>query len=394
MSGESDAASPPPPQIVIRQATADFGAVLEYQEQSPAVDQEHKRFSLSRRLTSENVGQIPEATPILPKTPKLSIRSDDLEELVPLTIRCTLKVSFDRVPIETDEVSYIEWYRKEAYESLNDRASAIANIRLQTPENRSKVSYIRHGYFIIRGHGCESEPVDLDEADHFKHAAQMAIMGFIQEHKFKKFELEVSWDYSALQLDENIGPEFTESMLDEMEQKMLTNFKGQRYIPRKDLERLTDLEIIEKMVHSDTMLRKLEIEEKNHMINRIQLYAAKLAAVCVFSSMKLSFLQHLMDEHNAKDDEPPKSLATCSLPRCRLKTFVENQRKFFAHSFSESRPWTVLEDHVVMPIHYIPSDKKRALLGFGAYSHVYRVVIDPVHNALPGVSQDFRSLKA
>ena len=329
---------------------------------------------------------------ILAHPPTPSVRSEDLpNDILPLEIYCCLQVSFDGTLL--DDEMRIPWMQPRTYQELNDRAYRLAMGSMNEKGFALHELYIRHGFFRLKGTAHQTSYHHLD-GDHelyeLKDMAMHTICGFIHSHPYEQFDLEVHWHYSSLQSTPLPDIPYEETLREEIERKVMENFRDLPYICRKDLARITDVEIIKRIVEHDRSFIDWTQEGKDGFVNLVQQSAPRLHAVCVYTRLSMTFLKHLLDLNFTDLLRPSKDFHKshkCSSRGCsaNLRSFLEAQHKFFVYYFEEEdRNFHDLLDDTVMPIHL--TNPHGEILGRGAVSEVRRVRIDPVHHELSTVS--------
>jgi len=183
----------------------------------------------------------------------------------------------------------------------------------------------------------------------------------------------------------------------ELQEKRKTNFMGLKYIPRSDLDIFLVLEVVRRVVDADTS-HELEGAFRDAFVRRIQNFAVKLFAICIFSNIRMGFLRHLIDDHKCSDDpenHPKRSTSErCTYEFCTRKVadILERIPIFFVQNVKRDYKHYEFGDSMVLPLHHAGPEnhegvKAKVLLGEheGAVGKVYKVTIDPAHHYLSGV---------
>jgi len=332
---------------------------------------------------------------VLPRSPMPSIAAADLakSEIFPKRTFCSLRVSLDSEKIGEIQHHHIKWYKSSEYKRLYDVAAdtVAASIRDRSGANAEDELYVRYGLCRVIGREHEEVFTHVDDCEALSDTAIKDICGFIGAHAFEKFDLEISWDwsYSSLKRDLDPGVEFTEMMRGEIYHKCKKNFLNQSYLPRIDVGRLKDAELIRKVIDAD---RKLDGQNKppfdrKFFANQVILHAPRLFLTCVYLDRSMAFLKHLID-FDYSDQSLPDISHLNSCPRSKhceadLEMFVVAQYGFFAKKIEGNKEVMELNDHEVMPIAYGNNGKE---IGSGSFSIVKSIFINPFHHYLPGVS--------
>jgi hypothetical protein len=302
----------------------------------------------------------------------------------------------DRKPLATEDPKGLRWFDKTSYEGKDGDGGLVSTSRRglylnqKSQPDATEESYIRYG--LCRVIGTKHEAFEeLEDPDQLEEKAISLICGFIRDHKYEPFRLEVTWEYATLRIQKVADEKYTETIHSELISKMVKNYAGKTYIPRKDLVRIMVPEVIRQIIDEDESLRAKGWTNghRETFAKNVQRHSSRLQAVCIYQGLPMKFLKHLMD-HEFRDLDPPgRDFARnhqCSERNCAdyLFKFFQMYYGFFAHKFDPDGIMQIFTEDDVLPL-YFESNKKDNQLGYGSASIVYEVKIDPVHHSLSHV---------
>ncbi|ETN43127.1 uncharacterized protein HMPREF1541_02285 [Cyphellophora europaea CBS 101466] len=385
------------------------------------------------------------AQPLLEETPKL-------KQLFPLTIpvRCHIRFNTnhqlqrllrnahlnsvsavdedDNWSFETKEIDLpdqeIEWYKHDAYHSLQPKKH-MQKITDGHPDVREESLYIRHGCFTVEG------PPELRQNLKFVRFADVtelaqksihAICGFIHEHQYKRFHLDVHWEYSTLQL--SVPPECANSSFYEiikkgLESKLVTNFRGQEYIPRCDLVMFQQTSVIQNIISQD---QSLSHGDRDGILESAVSRATHLLLMCVYNEQPMSMFKHLLEVHDIDDGKleayvghgyPPIHDEVCQQDRClkAIKAIRQSAPQFLPLKVGKDPRFKVWKNDMIIPLHFYDEAEGKPFvtlddgddeditgdreIGRGANGQVLKIWAEPSLHSLPGsLKQTFALKKA
>ena len=339
-------------------------------------------------------------TSVLPSSPTLSEDSDDWQrdDVFPETIMCTLKLfqagrrkadqAYATHLLSSDDPKPIQWYKHDAYEALGRKQEECIKEAFRCIG--TKEVYIRHGLCRVIGKKHEAWK-EVDGLFKLEQTAITLICGFIHDHDHEIFSMEVSWEYATMQINRHPHESFARTIQKELSSKMLRNYVDKEYIPRADLIKIMNSNVIRLIIDADEEVNRANwsAEKKRDFFRIVQQRASRLQAVCVKQSLTMVFLEHLLQ--NKLDDLHGPTTEwheqhSCCYEDCEtyLDQFISAYYSFFPHKFDMDFVFREFSMAQVIPLyHSEPSGKH---LGYGAASTIYKVHIDPVQHSLSTVS--------
>jgi hypothetical protein len=344
---------------------------------------------------------------VLPSNSALSAHSDEghWDSIFPESILCRLKLylrdkrPLDKAPqsnhLSTLGPKNLRWHEKTTYDSdewLISNSQKGHELHQTLRDNAARESYIRYG--ICRVIGSKHEACEeLEDPDQLEEKAISLICGFIRDHMYEHFQLEIIWEYATVLIEKLPNEKYAETIASEISIKIVQNYVQKSYLPRKDLVRIMRWEVIERIIQEDKSLKEYNwtAEERTKFAMKVQQESSRLQAVCIYQGLPMKFLKHLMD-HDIRDIDPPdegfedRHRRECVERNCEtyMNKFFDMYYGFFAHKFDPDGVMQTFNENVVLPLYYV-CNKRKSQLGFGAASTVYAVRIDPVHHSLSHV---------
>ncbi len=347
---------------------------------------------------------------VLPSSSSLSAHSDECQwdSIFPESITYKLKLLLrDKRPVDkaphskhlaTEGPQSLQWYEKATYKSdkwLFSSSQRGHELHETLQDNTTRESYIRYG--ICRVIGTKHEACEeLEDPDQLEEKAISLICGFIHDHKYERFHLEIIWEYATVKLQKIPHEKYAQTIASEISSKIVQNYVRKSYIPRKDLVRIMSPEVIRQIIDEDDSSKEnaWTDDQRTEFAIQVQQHCSRLQAVCIYQGLPMKFLKHLMD-HGIRDIDPPdevfedRHLQKCSERNCptHMTKFFEMYHGFFAHKFDPDGEMQIFTEAMVLPLYYV-GNEKNSRLGYGAASNVYEVKIDPVHHSLSNVSSN------
>ena len=343
--------------------------------------------------------------------------------IIPPTVLVSLRLSYERLEIQTLEEAQanreIRFNDAESYNQIESLGDELVK-ECKAQELTSKELNFRHGSCFIVSEDGKRYAHTLRSQEDWKEVCAI-LVNLWASRTHTNLRLVIYRDYFALQtkVSEN-DDSYSSTKRKEMFNLMRTAADDKEYIPRTDLTRITSESMVREAIYQDGSL-VMDSRTKNDFVTAVQQRARKLLAMCICAELKMSCLKRLINE-GRDDSRLPLSKSHLCHVGCKpnFSNLILRQRSFMAAEFNTEREHQALQRGTVVPLHYCDVDpkfasisgegdfsgltsthgehtiesmeedndpiKKAALCGFGAYSKVYRVRIDPDHHRLSKVS--------
>lgn len=343
---------------------------------------------------------------------------DGVEALFTATVKCVLLVTLRgkrdqgqsypsksyRHPLELEvpwqDPSYFQELRQSAKDLLVDK-------KVYDPDCAYTRLYLQNGNcrLLHRETDFEVGSCFLDNRRHWKTQLQKLIGGHLIEAKRKPFLIEVHLQYADICIVQGDGEPLAMAISETIHQNFETNFLGEDFVPRKVIEHIFDKPTVTRLIEEDTSLpnQLFESDEcpwasREDFTDYVYLNGVQLFALCVYASVSLKCLYHLLRPCLSDDTQRipliqrtlTKSDCPTSIKSFEFDRLIQLQSKFNAHifSFSSNSPRNAhssLDAKEVVPLQYKGS-REEAYIGRGAFGVVYRVQIHPDHHYFDPVS--------
>ena len=230
----------------------------------------------------------------------------------------------------------------------------------------------------------------------------------------EKLHLDILQEFSARTNRVATDVTTAEIVRNELHELIKHNGDGKLYIPCKDLKKIISADTIRDIINDDST-PSMELLERADFIQIIQTKAQVLFAMWLHAELQIGCLQELINIGLTDRSLPLRENHRCH-SRCKLRydNLLRDQGGFRAVRFNYLGGHQALDRRAVIPIHYCPKRialqyktadqskhepgksrlnadedegkvKRDAKLGFGGYSEVYCVRIDPYHHNLSEV---------
>ena len=213
--------------------------------------------------------------------------------------------------------------------------------------------------------------------------------------------------------EEGFEEGFAKAKVSEIYDLMKTTFDGKRYLSRLDVLRVASKDMVRETINEDPTIQP---EEKEPFIQLVCERAPKLLTMCVLARMQMSCLKLLLEKGQDDNTNPLKEERRCH-ESCSLdfSNLLWGYRALNAATFFRPGIHEKFSRGTVLPIQYYPevgdptisraqgtsgaadtdfeydeenegSNKNKAFRGFGDFTRVHRVRLDPAHHNLTKVS--------
>lgn len=300
---------------------------------------------------------------------------------------CSFQISFNN-EVLLSEISFAtKWASNEAFQALNDAATRELKQKIELD---TRTLFLRYGRCrLVTPDACDKfHP--LRNQSQWREAVQKishAVIRQIQQHHLR---LDVRLEYSAIQLEPINGQCYTQTLRDEIDRQMQTNFENRVYVLLNEFIGLLAIAALQRLLQEDESLRssvKNDITFEKSFVCDISQNARRLLALCVYAGLPLLFLKALRDQ-GLSDANLPLRPEQCSskLTGAKFNLLMSQQWAFLPHRFKNQKDLLRLEPELIVPICF---DSDLDMVGVGSYSNVYRVSINQACHDFLSVSFKF-----
>ncbi|KAK5326535.1 hypothetical protein LTR93_003397 [Exophiala xenobiotica] len=329
-------------------------------------------------------------------------------------VRCTLIVAYHQPsPADHDavrqEAARIEQMTVDFEEDTAfDELHAIATEHLVSLHKRSaEAYYLKVGRFRIVRDDTKTVAARgiLERKDLWNDDLPRKIHAFRGQNYQVDFHVDIEWEYSSLHIVRVANQTYAETIRRAIESKIRTNWENHFYVPRKDLLQIMTKDTISNLIHEDTSLQSPEALRLNggrqvdvtEFIDKVDKWAARLLAWCIYSRLELVSLYHMLKKE-LKDKNLPLTIADCP-DEAYVSDFRNNAPHsggFAAYTFIRNERGLVdheqLHDGAVVPIIFDPNNPD-CKLGQGSFGVVFKARIDRDHHSFSDFDDEDFALK-
>jgi serine/threonine protein kinase len=310
----------------------------------------------------------------------------EARKLLPDPFQCLIHLTLDGKALEQTADLWVNWKDDRAYSDAYNRIENTAMRLLKaSPDLGSRQPYLKHGSCKTISNQRVELPRPLEKREEWTEILALLTHEYAS-HSAEGFHLEISRDYSAMQINPaSDDSSYYAQMQEEIHSKMKENFKGNRFIPRIDLINIITSGNIRRTIRTAQSFHSLKSElngalDEENFILQVQRYSPKLFAICVFYDIDMKCLKKLLD-NGITDKQLPLEQMHCPDPRDprlsrQFHMLLEHQGGFLAHEFKNVGDHNVIHPRVVVPVLFSPGIDR---IGGGGFSNVYKARIDPDH---------------
>lgn len=298
--------------------------------------------------------------------------------------------------------------KPESYEEIEGQTKNRAKTLSSESDALKELKFFYGNCTIVGDNGTKARrplrsPEDWTEVNE-------AIVGY-WTHTHERFHLFITRHYLASQEQPTEDEPFKDVKSSEISDLMKETWEKKFYIPHNALDTVISDTTIYWIIKRD---RSVPQEQKDTFILRVQAEGRILFAMCVHVSLKMKCLKKLLDDGLKDSALPLEENFQCHWP-CRhlCQRLVREQGRYQTERFNEGDHKN-LPSHAVVPLHFFPraqgqddpdcevtegygnvtedipseenATREAARCGFGAYSNVFCVKLNPNHHSLSVVS--------
>jgi hypothetical protein len=194
-------------------------------------------------------------------------------------------------------------------------------------------------------------------------------------------------------IEQSKGPHSSsvaDSVREELRKAINRNFEGREYIARPMLLQIISKDIVHglcqdhilRLPHS-RVIKGTPMESTQDMIKYIELEARVLLALWVFIDATMQSFLALLEAGISDASLPLTVNCPAGIDHVDFIRLLESQWVFLPYDLFAQPDQAVIPKDLIVPLIF---DKKRDLIGAGAFSDVFQVEVDNAHSTLPSVN--------
>ena len=220
------------------------------------------------------------------------------------------------------------------------------------------------------------------------------------EKKTKEGDLTICWrheadqDYSVTHIEQSEGPHgssVADSVREQLRKSINRNFEGREYIARPILLQIISKDVVHGLCqdhifrHTRSRVTKgIPMESTQDTVEYIELEARLLLALWVFIDAPMQSFLALLEAGISDASLPLTVDCPAGIDKVDFIRILENQWVFLPYDLFDQPDQVAIPKDSIVPLIF---DKKRDLIGAGAFSDVFRVEVDNTHSTLPPVTR-------
>ena len=337
---------------------------------------------------------------------------------IPKSIECNFTITLDgaKAPVAANGLS-IDYTEPSSYQKVEKIAQDIAQYHTGVPSSGDLVARqpnFKYGNCTVIGDDVEKMGLPLTTREDWDSVCAI-LVNYWRSDPSRKLHVDIYRDYFSPRSRATSDVSLAATKRRELHSLMKQASEDVWYIPRTALMRFNSIENIREIIIQDDRL-DMEPAEKEHFIQNVQSNAPCLLALCVYNGLKMQCLNMFLQRGFSDAALPTQKKDVCH-DKCAVdfENLLKSRGSFTPARFDKVGEHQDFHHGVVIPIRFIPVEedqddimkagrrrdlerelgrtpratddaRKSACCGWGAYSFVYRVRIDPDHHRLAKVS--------
>jgi hypothetical protein len=213
----------------------------------------------------------------------------------------------------------------------------------------------------------------------------------------------VDQDCSVTHIKQSIGPHgssVTDSVREQLQNSIKKNFEGREYITRPTLLQIMSNDVVNclcqnhifRHTHSG-VAKRMPVKPGQDMTEYIEREARVLLALCIFIDAPMLSFFALLEAGISDAGLPLTGDCPTGIDEADFVRIIGSQWAFLPYDLLAQPVQVAIPESVIVPLSF---DKKRDLIGSGAFSDVFRATVDNSHCTIGLVMSvyDFQLLEA
>lgn len=219
------------------------------------------------------------------------------------------------------------------------------------------------------------------------------------EKKTKEEDLAICWrpeasqDSSVTHIEQSEGPHgssVADSVREQLRKSINRNFEGREYITRPTLLQIISKDVVHNLCQNhifgrthSRVTKGTPIESPQDTVEYIELEARVLLALWVFIDAPMQSFLALLEASISDASLPLTVDCPAGIDKVDFVRILESQWVFLPYDLFDQPGQVAIPNDLIVPLIF---DKKRDLIGAGAFSDVFRVEVDNTNSTLPPVT--------
>ncbi|KAK4936410.1 hypothetical protein LTR10_022684 [Elasticomyces elasticus] len=280
----------------------------------------------------------------------------------------------------------IAWLQEGQYDRVKETIRTLLSQHVeQTCKSKAKVyqtSAEASLFKVVNGDQDLLASARLQHREHWAERVPVLIGRHGAANPFATLQLQLIWKFDWLTIQSEDPYELADEIQKLIKDKLETNWRGEKFLPKTDLHAIFSDEIIEKLIHMDESLNSNSNGNRDRalLVQRVSEFATRLLAICIYTATPLSWLYDLVWSAGLEDTDLP---FTDPIEGFRhFSNWESSQKMFTVYNFDKANlkraiqqgNYEVISEGEVVPIYEGKS------LGEGAFGWVTEVWIHNEHH--------------
>lgn len=196
----------------------------------------------------------------------------------------------------------------------------------------------------------------------------------------------VDQDCSVTHVEQSIGlhgSSVADSVREQLQKSITKNFEGREYITRPTLLQIMSKDVVHGLcqthvfdhTHSRVAMQ-MPVESGQNITEYTEMEAMVLLALCIFIDVPMQSFLALLEAGISDASLPLAGDCPASIDEADFVRIVGSQWIFLPYDLLAQPDQVVIPKDLIVPLIF---DKKRDLIGSGAFSDVFRATVDNIH---------------
>jgi hypothetical protein len=177
---------------------------------------------------------------------------------------------------------------------------------------------------------------------------------------------------------------------DQLQGSIKKNFEGREYIARTTLLQVMSKDLVQRLclghMPGCTILevaKQRAMESRQEIVGYTEMEARILLALCIFVGAPMQTFFKFLETGISDSSLPLTEECITGVEKAEFVRMLENQWLFLPYDVLARPSQVAIPEEFVVPLIF---DKRRDLIGSGAHSDVFRVIVDDGHCSIPAVN--------
>ncbi|MCJ1262431.1 hypothetical protein MMC22_002301 [Lobaria immixta] len=287
---------------------------------------------------------------------------------------CHLRISFNNEVLLKEINFATKLSISEGFQTLND--GATRDLR-QKIDLGTRTLFLRYGRCRLVTPDADEKFYPLRNQSQWLEAVRKNLIAVKFNIHGDHPRLDVRLEYSAIQLEPVDGQRYAQTLRDEINGQMQTNFENHVYVLLNEFIEILAIQSLQRLVQEDKSLFGVVKKDSlfvDRFVHDISQNARKLLAICLVAGLPLLVLKVIRDQGLSDAHLPLRPENCCGkLTAVDFNLLASQQWSFLPYRFTKEEDLSRLEPECIVPMSF---DSDVDKVGVGSYSRIYRVSLN------------------